>query len=185
MTTTLDEAPAATKKNRTPKEATTMTTTKAEAAVDSDKEARPGLGKRLWSDLTRKRERPSGWRGWFSATAWTLTMRGLVLLLDYLIVFTTVTYLIPQAAFWLYLQAGLTNTQELNAAAVALWLLPLAAGVALLVVAEVYLLRGLWRWATRRIEAFSAKRTDTTQERTPESGSKNRGRKGNNKKRSR
>lgn len=109
----------------------------------------------LWKErLTRGSEERTEARGWFSVMSWTVLLRLIVLTADYLLAVVTAMVIIPQTALWIHQQSGIGDPGLLSDASIAMWLLPLASLVAVIVVAELVVMRAMWRWATRRIERF-------------------------------
>lgn len=83
---------------------------------------------------------------------WRFFYRTLIIFADFALAITTATTVIPMLAAWLHRQAGIEQAELTTSGTLALWGLPLVFLVALLTVAEVVMMRGMWRWATRGIE---------------------------------
>lgn len=116
----------------------------------------------LWRErAAQKRAERASERGWLSVLSWTVVLRLLVITADYLLAMLTATVVIPQLALWLHQQSGLGDPGLLSDASIAMWLLPLASIVALVVVGEVVLMRRMWRWATERLDKIKGVDAET------------------------
>ncbi|WP_026927956.1 hypothetical protein [Granulicoccus phenolivorans] len=113
------------------------------------------LRPRVPAALTRLLPRP----GRVSLAAATVLLRGSVLLADYLLALTTVTVLVPLLGAWLHRQAASSALMLTGEGIIALWTMPFACATLLLAVADLWVMRSLWRWSGRRLTALRAART--------------------------
>ena len=88
---------------------------------------------------------------------WSVLLRGLVLVAAWIIAFTTATGVIPNLAAYLHQASGASRGQLTVDGTIALWAAPLAFLVLVLAVAELALMRSMWRWATRHVEKLKAR----------------------------
>lgn len=112
--------------------------------------------------------RPGTWG--IPVFVWSIGMHALVLLFDYVLVMVTATGGLPTTAMWLDSMSGAATGGAGVASFVAMWVVPLVFVVAILTVAEIVVMRGAWRWASRRIAAMKAK-YPTNEEKTAQAAS--------------
>jgi hypothetical protein len=74
------------------------------------------------------------------------------LFLDYLLITATAFAVIPMLGAYMHQQSGLNQNQVTADGTVAMWLIPFAFVVVMLTLAEVMLMRFLWRAGTRKIQ---------------------------------
>ena len=92
------------------------------------------------------------------AAAERVLPRLLVLVADYLLVFTTATVVIPTLGAWLHQSSGAAQDSLTLSGTVAMWLMPLLFLVTVLTVGVLVVMRGMWRWSTRVIDKAVAQR---------------------------
>lgn len=78
--------------------------------------------------------------------------RSVVLMADYVLVMTTATSLIPIVGAWLHQQSGAGQGKLTEAGTIAMWVVPFVFVAAVITAGEIAMMRGMWRWATRRIQ---------------------------------
>lgn len=95
--------------------------------------------------ITHRRRFP--WR-------WCLRMivRGLILIVDYVVILMTVTMAIPTMGVWLYDQVRTTQGQLTVQGLIAVWAIPLLTLVAFTVIGECVVMRWWWRALTRVVD---------------------------------
>jgi hypothetical protein len=84
----------------------------------------------------------------------TVLLFGLVLLADYLIVLFTAVNVLPNIAALVQRGTGVTVDMRIDAV-IAGWLLPVLFIIAAVLVGEVFVMRGLWRFAAGRRKALA------------------------------
>lgn len=82
---------------------------------------------------------------------WTIAIRAATLVLDYLLVMVTAVGVIPMIGLYLHQASGAAQNELTTSGTVALWIVPLLFVVTVLAVAEIALMRWLWRAGGRRI----------------------------------
>lgn len=87
---------------------------------------------------------------------WAVLLHGLVLVADWVMAFATATGVIPSLAAYLHQESGAGRGQLTVDGTIALWAAPLLFLVLVLLVAELVLMRGMWRWAARRVQRIRA-----------------------------
>lgn len=134
------------------------------AEADRAKDRRPGRGKVVF---------------------WAVFLHGLVLLADWMIAIGTATGVIPTLAAYLHQRSGANRGQLTFDGTIALWATPLLFLVLILAVAELVVMRGMWRWAARRVAKIRTA-AQPEPETTPaaRTGGTARGKKATNRKRS-
>ena len=85
---------------------------------------------------------------------WTGFFRAVVLFADYVLAMLTAMVVIPMLGAWIHTESGASRGGLSGDGAIVMWLVPLFFLVALLAAAEIALMRGMWRWGTRRVEAI-------------------------------
>lgn len=110
-----------------------------------------------WRRLAPKKE-----TGRYSVVVWAGFFRAIVLLADYLLAFITTVVVIPLLGAWLHQRSGASRSALSADATIAMWLMPLLFLVALLAAAEMVVMRGMWRWATRMIAKIRDARGEAT-----------------------
>lgn len=147
------------------KDAKTMTNQTLDKTVETDTTAEtagPGMKtkserlsvlRRARVSLAPKKEAQGRRRGrGVPVPVWTVFLRGLVLIADYLLAFVTATTLVPTLGAWLHQQSGAASGNLTMAGTVAMWLVPLLFLVSILAAGELVVMRGMWRWSTRTIQ---------------------------------
>ncbi|WP_424863104.1 hypothetical protein [Streptomyces sp. MMS24-I29] len=118
------------------------------------KNRRPAKARRPWKRL------PSEKRGTgLPVVIWTVFIRLVVLIADYLLAYVTATVVIPMLGAWLHQQSGASQGALTSAGTIAMWLTPLLFLVLLMAAGVLVLMRGLWRWGTRMIQKVRDGRT--------------------------
>lgn len=117
------------------------------------KSERLSVLRRARVSLTPKKEAQDRRRGrGMPVPIWTVFLRGLVLIADYLLAFVTATTLVPTLGAWLHQQSGAASGNLTMAGTVAMWLVPLLFLVSILAAGELIVMRGMWRWSTRTVQ---------------------------------
>lgn len=95
---------------------------------------------------------------------WAAAIRLGTVVAAYVLAFLSATQVVPVIGLYLYQQSGVATsaTPVATNGLLAVWVVPFVFVVALLAVAEVALMRWLWRLGTRRIERLRARDTETT-----------------------
>ncbi|MFI9629326.1 hypothetical protein [Streptomyces sp. NPDC052042] len=108
----------------------------------------------------KKNRRPAkAPRPWIPVAIWTVFIRSVVLIADYLLAYVTATVVIPMLGAWLHQQSGASQGALTSAGTIAMWLTPLLFLVLLITAGVLVLMRGLWRWGTRLIQKVRDGRT--------------------------
>jgi hypothetical protein len=81
-----------------------------------------------------------------------------VLFADYVLAMLTAVVVIPMLGAWMHTESGASRGGLSGDGTIAMWLVPLLFLVAMLTAGEIVLMRGMWRWGTRRIEAIRDRR---------------------------
>ncbi|WP_284982431.1 hypothetical protein [Arthrobacter sp. efr-133-TYG-118] len=85
---------------------------------------------------------------------WAIVIRAATLVVDYLLVMVTAVCIIPMIGLYLHQASGAAQNELTTSGTVALWIVPLLFVVTLLAVAEIALMRWLWRAGSRRIASI-------------------------------
>ena len=88
---------------------------------------------------------------------WALVIRTTTLIFDYMLVMATAIGLIPMIGLYLHQASGAAQNELTTSGTVALWILPFLFVVTVLTVAEIVLMRSLWRAGGRRIAKLRAR----------------------------
>jgi len=102
--------------------------------------------------------------------AWAITIRLATVLVDYLLVLTTATSLIPMVGAYLHQQSGASLGDPTASGAIALWLVPFLFVVVMLAVAQIALMRWLWRTGSARIGTIKRARLDNQRQEAGKGG---------------
>lgn len=133
-----------------------------EARVPTSPRAGGGL-KGLWgraneraaaADAQKGEKKEKSGRG--KAIAFAALLHGLVLVVDWIMAFVTATGVIPTLAAYLHRESGASRGQLTVDGTIALWAAPLLFLVLVLAAGELVLMRGMWRWAARRVQRITA-----------------------------
>lgn len=81
-----------------------------------------------------------------------MIVRGLILIVDYVVILMTVTMAIPTMGVWLYDQVRTTQGQLTVQGLIAVWAIPLLTLVAFTVIGECVVMRWWWRALTRVVD---------------------------------
>lgn len=82
----------------------------------------------------------------------SLALHGLVIAADYMIVTFTAMAVIPSIGAYLHQASGMDQVDVTPVGTIAVWAAPFAFIVGMIFVAAYVTMRGMWRWAGRRIE---------------------------------
>jgi hypothetical protein len=104
----------------------------------------------------RPGQRGQGRGGRIGLAFWSLALRSIVLISFYLIAAVTAQAIIPALALWLHQESGATMGQLTAEGTIAMWVMPLLFMVAMLVAAELAVMRAMWRWSSRMITKLHA-----------------------------
>lgn len=108
----------------------------------------PSRWARAWRRISQRDGSEAGFAGGRSRF-WRTVLRAVVLVFDYLLVSVTALAVIPSLGAWLHQQSA-TETMQLNdAGLIALWLMPFVFMTLMVAVAEIAIMRWLWRAAGR------------------------------------
>lgn len=88
----------------------------------------------------------------------SLVLHGLVIAADYLIVTFAAMAVIPSIGAYLHQASGMDQVSVTPVGTIAVWAAPFAFIVGMIFVAAFVTMRGMWRWAGRRIENLRAAR---------------------------
>lgn len=133
-----------------------------EARVPTSSRAGGGL-KGLWgraneraaaADAQKGEKKEKSGRG--KAIAFAALLHGLVLVVDWIMALVTATGVIPTLAAYLHRESGASRGQLTVDGTIALWAAPLLFLVLVLAAGELVLMRGMWRWAARRVQRITA-----------------------------
>lgn len=126
----------------------------------------------------------SGKHRFVPVAVWAAGIRALTCLAYYLILVVTVFGAIPFMGAWIHQQSAVTHTVSLSAdGVIAVWLVPFCFMVVMLTVAELLLMRAMWRAGNSQIAKLKVARTQqpvaedgprTTGNRTNRNSKKNR-----------
>jgi hypothetical protein len=143
MTTITSPAKTSEKQGKT-KAATTQTSTAVKAQTK----------KRPFAVAT------AGIKAGMPVAVWAVVIRAATLVVDYLLVTVTAVGIIPMIGLYLHQVSGAAQIELTTSGTVALWIVPLLFVVTLLAVAEIALMRWLWRAGGRRIAAIREHHAD-------------------------
>ncbi|WP_394941126.1 hypothetical protein [Psychromicrobium sp. YIM B11713] len=85
---------------------------------------------------------------------WATVIRAAILVADYLLIAVTALGVIPMIGLYLHQASGAAQNELTTSGTVALWIVPLLFVVTLLAVAEIALMRWLWRVGSRGIASI-------------------------------
>lgn len=89
---------------------------------------------------------------------WSVLLHAVVLFCDYSIISVTALNALPSLAATMHVQSGAADVELTMEGEIALWLVPLAFVVVFVIIAEVVVMRALWRGATRAVDAMRRRR---------------------------
>lgn len=92
-----------------------------------------------------------GVRTGLPVAVWATVIRTATLIVDYLMVMVTAVGIIPMIGLYLHQASGAAQSELTTSGTVALWVVPFLFVVTLLALAEITLMRWLWRAGGRRI----------------------------------
>lgn len=95
--------------------------------------------------------KPETTQGGVPVMVWTVFFRSTVLIAFYLMAVATAQGVIPALGMWLHQQSGAAQGQLTSDGTLAMWVMPLLFMVTLVTVAELVLMRAMWRWSSRMI----------------------------------
>lgn len=96
----------------------------------------------------------AGIKAGMPVVVWAIVIRAATLVVDYLMFMVTAVGIIPMIGLYLHQASGAAQNGLTTSGTVALWIVPLLFVVTLLAVAEIALMRWLWRAGGRRIASI-------------------------------
>ncbi|MEU7315495.1 hypothetical protein [Streptomyces sp. NPDC007083] len=133
------------------------------------KAARASRPRESWGSGSPKKKTHGGRA---SRLSWTVSLRGLVILIDWLLAFITATAVLPALGAWLHQQSGASQGSLTPEGTIAMWGMPLFFLVILLAAGEITVMRGMWRWSTRRLQRINDRADDAGAEPVAETARK-------------
>ena len=132
-------------------------TTIANPAKTSEKQGKTKAATTAAKAPTKKRPfaaATEGVQAGLLVAVWATVIRAATLVVDYLLVMVTAVGVIPMIGLYLHQASGSAQNELTTSGTVALWIVPLLFVVTLLAVAEIALMRWLWRTGSRWIASI-------------------------------